>query len=61
VTVVTAWPHRSRHGAPADACWIWNGIMLAYDYDYLTIVHLLGEAAAGWAIVGMFFIFLALT
>jgi len=36
--------------------------MLAYnyDYDYLTMVHLLGEAAAGWAIVGTFFTFLAL-
>ena len=37
-----------------------NGIMLAYDYDYLTIVLLLGEAAAGLAIVGTLFTFLTL-
>jgi hypothetical protein len=27
---------------------------LAYDYEYPPVVHLLGNAVAGWAIVGAF-------
>ncbi len=27
---------------------------LAYDYEYPPVVHLLGNAVAGWVIVGIF-------
>ena len=35
-------------------------LALAHDYDYLAVVHLLGEAKAGWAIVATFLALLAL-
>jgi hypothetical protein len=33
---------------------------LAYDYEYPPVVHLLGNAVAGWAIVAMFLALMAM-
>ena len=33
---------------------------LAYDQDYPPVVHLFGEAVAGWAIIATFLALLAL-
>jgi hypothetical protein len=35
-------------------------LALVYDYDYLAVSYLLGEAVAGWTIVATFLLLMAL-